>query len=89
MNSTQMQSSSADYLLDPFLIPREPSLSSNSVSVYLTGAYCLESDLLLKRKVTFPHEPAVGDFIMFVNTAGYMMHFYESEAHLEPVPDFK
>ena len=82
MNRTQMQSSSADFLLDPFLIPRDRSNCSGPVSGYLTGAYCLESDLLLKRRVEFPHEPAVGDFVMFVNTAGYMMHFYESQAHL-------
>ena len=25
---------------------------------------------------------AIGDFVAFVNTAGYMMHFFEAEAHL-------
>ena len=24
----------------------------------------------------------IGDFVAFVNTAGYMMHFFETEAHL-------
>ena len=82
MNTSQMQSSSADFLLDPFLIPREGSNRSGPVSVYLTGAYCLEGDLLLKRSVEFAQKPEVGDFVLFVNTAGYMMHFNESEAHL-------
>lgn len=82
MNMTQMSSSSRDFLLDPFLVPRGRSNRSGPVSVYLTGAYCLESDLLLKRSIAFPYEPEVGDFVMFVNTAGYLMHFYESEAHL-------
>lgn len=82
MNTSQMQSSSADFLLDPFHIPREGSNRSGPVSAYLTGAYCLEGDLLLKRSVGFSREPEVGDFVMFVNTAGYMMHFHESQAHL-------
>ena len=82
MNTSQMQSSSADFLLDPFHIPRERSNRSGPVSVYLTGAYCLEGDLVLKRSVEFACEPEVGDFVMFVNTAGYMMHFNESQAHL-------
>ena len=82
MNMTQMQSASADFLLDPFLIPRKHANPPEAVSAYLTGAYCLEGDLLLKRKIMFPQYPEVGDMVMFVNTAGYMMHFYESEAHL-------
>jgi len=29
--------------------------------------------------------PQVGDLVIFVNTAGYMMHFFESSAHLFPL----
>ena len=36
----------------------------------------------LKRKIKFPNFPAIGDIVCFINTAGYMMHFYESQAHL-------
>ncbi len=82
MNMTQMQSSSADFLLDPFLIPMEETEEKVPVEVYFTGAYCLERDVLLKRRIPLMQLPQVGDLVVFVNTAGYMMHFFESEAHL-------
>ncbi|MBZ9650919.1 type III PLP-dependent enzyme domain-containing protein [Psychroflexus montanilacus] len=80
MNMSQLQSSSADFLLDPiyaFEIAEE-----DPVDAYFTGAYCLERDIVLKRKITLPHLPKVNDVIGFVNTAGYMMHFFETQAHL-------
>ncbi len=80
MNRTQMFSSSADYLLDPLFIPQHPKPGSPT-EVYFVGAYCLEQELILKRKISLPQYPEIGDLICFVNTAGYMMHFYESEAH--------
>src|SRR5680860_27525 len=82
MNISQLKSSSADFLLDPFVMYRDGSDSPEEIDLYFTGAYCLEQDVILKRKLTFPKLPAVGDFIVFINTAGYMMHFYETEAHL-------
>ncbi|GAB3011229.1 hypothetical protein GCM10027284_33140 [Cyclobacterium sediminis] len=42
----------------------------------------MERDVLLKRKISLAQLPAIGDFVAFVNTAGYMMHFFETEAHL-------
>ena len=83
MNMSQLKSSSADFLLDPFIVPIAEEVSSeNEVRLYFTGAYCLESDVILKRKLTLPYLPAIGDLVVFVNTAGYMMHFYETEAHM-------
>ena len=84
MNMTQMHSSSADFLLDPFVIHQQPLevAAGEGTSVYFTGAYCLERDILLKRKILIKQLPAIGDLVIFVNTAGYMMHFFESEAHL-------
>jgi diaminopimelate decarboxylase len=81
MNRTQMFSSSADYLLDPIFIPKVKK-DTESCEVYFVGAYCLEQELILKRKISLPQFPEIGELICFVNTAGYMMHFYESEAHL-------
>ncbi len=81
MNRTQMFSSSADFLLDPIFIPKNKTKTSPCAG-YFVGAYCLEQELLLKRKVQFSQYPEIGDLVCFVNTAGYMMHFYESEAHL-------
>lgn len=82
MNMSQLKSSSADYLLDPFIIYSTQTDEVEPVEVYFTGAYCLEQDVLLKRKLAFPRLPSRGDYVVFVNTAGYMMHFYETEAHL-------
>ncbi|WP_296620333.1 Y4yA family PLP-dependent enzyme [Marivirga sp.] len=85
MNMTQMASSSADFLLDPCVINLKTEPSTEQVEVYFTGAYCLERDVLLKRKITLNRLPAIGDLVIFINTAGYMMHFFESNAHLFPL----
>ena len=82
MNMSQMMSSSADFLLDPYILYNSKVNESDSVDVYFTGAYCLERDVLLQRKISLPRLPEIGEFVAFVNTAGYMMHFFETEAHL-------
>jgi diaminopimelate decarboxylase len=82
MNMTQMTSSSADFLLDPFVTYAGSENNKTAVEVYFTGAYCLERDIILKRKIALPKLPEVGDCVSFVNTAGYMMHFFETQAHL-------
>lgn len=83
MNRTQLRSSSADFLLDPIHLPkREDQEAKDPCYAYLVGSYCLEQELILKRKVRLKSFPEIGDLILFPNTAGYMMHFYESEAHL-------
>jgi len=82
MNMSQMMSSSADFLLDPFMLYNSEVEEKENVDVFFTGAYCLERDVLLKRKMTLPRLPAIGEYVAFVNTAGYMMHFFETEAHL-------
>lgn len=85
MNMTQMLSGSADFLLDPYVIYQDKKAQAEPVEVYFTGAYCLERDILLKRKIALIQLPDVSDFVVFVNTAGYMMHFFESSAHLFPL----
>ena len=85
MNMTQMLSGSADFLLDPYVIYQDIKAQAEPIEVYFTGAYCLERDILLKRKITLIQLPDVSDFVVFVNTAGYMMHFFESSAHLFPL----
>lgn len=82
MNRTQLRSSSADFLLDPIHFPREVKEKNEVTYGYLVGAYCLEQEFILKRKIEFHQFPQVGDLIIFPNTAGYMMHFFESEAHM-------
>jgi len=83
MNMTQMYSSSADFLLDPVvLFQKTPGQQDEAIEVFFTGAYCLERDVLLKRRIRVGKLPEKGDLVCFLNTAGYMMHFFESEAHL-------
>lgn len=83
MNRSQLSSSSADFLLDPIIIPMKPAQKRETpVAVYFTGGYCLEQDVILKRKIALPHLPEIGDIVCFPNTAGYMMHFYETQSHL-------
>lgn len=83
MNRTQMFSSSADFLLEPTVIFKDkPTSSDQETQVYFVGAYCLEQEFLLKRKIKLDKIPAIGSIVCFPNTAGYMMHFFESEAHL-------
>jgi len=83
MNRTQLRSSSADFLLDPIHIPYKKLEQDQELTEgYLVGAYCLEQELILKRKLVFSQFPQVGDLLVFPNTAGYMTHFFESEAHL-------
>lgn len=89
MNRTQCRTSSDDFLVDPLLIPakKSPPLPRTpaGISGYLVGAYCTESELLNLRKLQFPHGVALGDLIVFPNTAGYFMHFLESRSHQFPL----
>jgi diaminopimelate decarboxylase len=83
MNRTQLFSSSADFLLDPSLLYQQaPDHHDREVSAYFVGASCLEQDVILKRKIRLEKVPDIGDLVCFPNTAGYLMHFYETETHL-------
>jgi len=87
MNRTQCRTSSDDFLVDPLLLPGAAKKSDDHQAIegYLVGAYCMEFDLLTLRKLRFPHGIAVGDLIVFPNTAGYLMHFMESRSHQFPL----
>ena len=83
MNRSQLNSSGADFLLDPvFIKAKSDDKEKKATPAYFTGGYCLEHDIILKRKIVLPCLPEVGDIVCFPNTAGYMMHFYETRSHL-------
>ena len=83
MNQSQLNSSSADFLLDPvFIQAKKKNREMRPAPVYFTGGYCLEQDVILKRKIVLPSLPEAGDIVCFPNTAGYMMHFNETRSHL-------
>ncbi|MBN4925701.1 Y4yA family PLP-dependent enzyme [Hoyosella rhizosphaerae] len=86
MNRTQCRSTSADFLVDPILVRGDQSGRPNSpFAGFLVGAYCVEDELILRRKLNFPHGVAVGDIVALPNTAGYLMHILESESHQLPL----
>ncbi|ALV45168.1 hypothetical protein MB46_06285 [Arthrobacter alpinus] len=86
MNRTQCRSTSADFLVDPVLVHAEhPRWERNYGSGFLVGAYCIEEELLLRRRFEFPAGVGAGDFVAFPNTAGYLMHIVESASHQLPL----
>lgn len=86
MNRTQMRSTSADVLIDPrWLRPSRAGTPSAPGEAFLVGAYCIEEELILRRRLAFPQGVARGDIAVFVNTAGYLMHILESPSHQLPL----
>ena len=52
---------------------------------FLVGAYCIEAELILRRRLAFPQGVGVGDIVALPNTAGYLMHILESASHQIPL----
>ncbi|STB94362.1 decarboxylase [Corynebacterium amycolatum] len=83
MNRTQCRTTSDDYLVDPILVKRTPP--SAAVEAFLVGAYCIEDEVILRRRIRFPQGVSAGDIIAIPNTAGYFMHILESASHQIPL----
>ncbi|ROZ61884.1 Y4yA family PLP-dependent enzyme [Kocuria soli] len=93
MNRTQCRSTSADFLVDPVLVrtgsqargaSHKEAWNGND-GAFLVGAYCIEAELILRRRICFPAGIDVGDVIALPNTAGYLMHILESASHQIPL----
>ena len=84
MNRTQCRSTSDDFLVDPLLVPGDGPRSA-PLHAFLVGAYCIEAELILRRRLDFPQGVAIGDLLAFPNTAGYLMHILESASHQIPL----
>ena len=88
MNRTQMRSTSTDVLIDPrWLRPASAGVPSDPCEAFLVGAYCIEEELILRRRLSFPEGVARGDIAAFVNTGGYLMHILESPSHQLPLAE--
>ncbi|MGP5123581.1 alanine racemase [Glutamicibacter ardleyensis] len=86
MNRTQCRSTSADFLVDPILLQSAtPHRERIPGSGFLVGAYCIEEELILRRRFEFPQGIAAGDLVAFPNTGGYLMHIIESASHQLPL----
>lgn len=84
MNRTQCRSTSDDFLVDPVLV-RTGGPASPPADAFLVGAYCIEAELILRRRLHFPQGVGIGDVIALPNTAGYLMHILESASHQIPL----
>lgn len=84
MNRTQCRSTSDDFLVDPVLV-RAEGAARESFTGFLVGAYCIEAELILRRRLRFPDGAGAGDLVAFPNTAGYLMHILESASHQIPL----
>ncbi|WP_430867282.1 Y4yA family PLP-dependent enzyme [Demequina aurantiaca] len=86
MNRTQVRSTSVDFLLDPrWVRPAEAGEPSPAFDGFLVGAYCVEEELILRRRLRFKDGVARGDIAAFMNTGGYLMHILESASHQLPL----
>ncbi len=65
-----------EMLIDPILISKNKDNKNNKA--FITGNLCLEADVVFNRKVKFNNTPKKGDLLVFINTAGYYMDFYNS-----------
>lgn len=83
MNRTQCRSTSDDFLVDPVLVRR--GAAGDAYDGFLVGAYCIEDELILRRRMWFPEGVAAGDIIALPNTGGYLMHILESASHQIPL----
>ncbi|MDX3746465.1 Y4yA family PLP-dependent enzyme [Streptomyces sp. AK08-02] len=78
----------SEFLPDPVLVPADsrPVADAGPYPACVGAATCLESDMLTWRKIPFPVRPAVGDLLVYLNTAGYQMDSNESPFHELPLP---
>ncbi|MDO5668995.1 MAG: FAD/NAD(P)-binding protein [Corynebacterium sp.] len=83
MNRTQCRTTSDDYLIDPLLLTDRTT--GEEVEAFLVGAYCIEDELILRRRIRFPYGVEPGDVIAIPNAAGYFMHILESASHQIPL----
>ena len=45
----------------------------------------MKSDLIYRHKTFLPYEPEIGEYLAFVNSAGYYMDFAESFTLQQPI----
>jgi diaminopimelate decarboxylase len=69
-----ISSNMIEHLSDPQLIFNGES-SNKKFEGYIIGSLCREDDFIMKRKITFPKEPKVGDRLVFFNTGSYAMSY--------------
>lgn len=86
MNRSNLHSNHFKQLTEPLVIPQgDGTPNEESKGVYYIGNLCLSYDMLQYNKAYPDFLPQADDIIAFMNTAGYMMDFTESETLMQPV----
>lgn len=78
---------SSEFFPDPILLRNGIPVTSGSQGGYvIAGATCLDSDYLSRRFIPLPTKPQAGDFLLYIDTAGYQMDSNESSFHELTIP---
>jgi diaminopimelate decarboxylase len=84
MNQSNLRSSQQKLLTQPIFIPTGVRKQTHE-GMFLVGNLCVAQDLLQANTVFPGFEPSSGDIVAFINTAGYLMDFIESEMLHQPI----
>lgn len=86
MNRSNLHSNHFKQLTEPMVIPQGDGIANKDCEgVYYIGNLCLSYDMLQYNKTYPDFMPQAEDIVAFMNTAGYMMDFTESETLMQPV----
>ncbi|MCL9971856.1 MAG: hypothetical protein NBV63_00375 [Candidatus Pacebacteria bacterium] len=79
MNRTNINATDQEYMPDPLVLFSKTDGSRDAVGEgFLVGNLCLPADFISRRKFFFGQPVSVGDVLLFMNTAPYLMDFSES-----------
>ncbi len=73
-----------EQMADPVLLTEDED-ASETFSTYLVGNLCADFDIMVKRKVVLKGKPKAGDYLCFINTAGYTADFHDAPVHQHPM----
>lgn len=83
-NKYNLQFEQIEYMADPVLLTNEPECEE-VFTTYLVGNLCADFDVMVKRKVVLKGTPKAGDYLCFINTAGYTADFHDAPVHQHPM----
>lgn len=68
-----------EHVADPVLLPQDMS-SDDNFETFIAGHLCMESDLMMYRKIALSTTPQVGDIMVWLHTGAYRSHFSASNS---------
>jgi len=89
INRSNLNAGELEFPSDPIVLSNTSHIHDDYVAggdgVFLSGNLCLPHDFISRRKIFFPSPVQTGDYLVFVNTAGYFMDFNESQSIQHPL----